>query len=98
MLSFVCSILGDRMSKFANTAPILKQQRKPGITQAAYAKKLKVHVQFVSNWERGKCLPPIPQMKKIYLDMTPVDKAIFNISVGTDLKKSYMRKIERGLK
>ena len=98
MQSFICRILGDRMSKFANTAPILKQQRKPGITQAAYAKKLKVHVQFVSNWERGKCLPPTPQMRKIYRDMPPVDQAIFRLGVRTDLEKSYMNKINRGLK
>lgn len=37
----------------------LKERRNDqGFTQAALAKKLKVHVQFVSNWERGICAPP----------------------------------------
>lgn len=37
----------------------LKEKRNNhGFTQAALAKKLKVHVQFVSNWERGVCAPP----------------------------------------
>ena len=29
-----------------------------GLTQAEVSKTLKVHVQFVSNWERGQCAPP----------------------------------------
>lgn len=38
----------------------LKEQRiAQSFTQAELAQKLKVHVQFVSNWERGMCAPPL---------------------------------------
>lgn len=85
-------------SKFENTAPLLKRLRAPGVSQAKIAKKYKVHVQFVSNWERGTCLPPMPVMRKIYADMVPVDKAVFAISVKQDFAKQYMNKLLKGKK
>ncbi|WP_409477604.1 helix-turn-helix domain-containing protein [Pseudobdellovibrio sp. HCB154] len=44
---------------FHDLGNYLKEKRiDEGFTQGALAKKLKVHTQFVSNWERGLCAPP----------------------------------------
>lgn len=44
---------------FQNLGVYLKEKRvSAGFTQAELSKALKVHVQFVSNWERGQCAPP----------------------------------------
>lgn len=44
---------------FQDLGQYLKQKRlSSGFTQTELAKSLKVHVQFVSNWERGLCAPP----------------------------------------
>lgn len=43
----------------------LKECRiKKGMTQAELAKKLKIHVQFVSNIERGSCGVPRKRLKR----------------------------------
>lgn len=47
--------LGD----YNNLGEYLKEKRLSGsFTQIELSEKLKVHVQFVSNWERGLCAPP----------------------------------------
>lgn len=44
---------------FQNLGLYLKEKRlTAGFTQTELSKSLKVHVQFVSNWERGLCAPP----------------------------------------
>lgn len=45
---------------FENLGIYLKEERlNNSLTQAELANKLgKVHIQFVSNWERGLCAPP----------------------------------------
>lgn len=44
---------------FQNLGTYLRERRLTvGLTQAELSAKLKVHVQFVSNWERGACAPP----------------------------------------
>jgi len=44
---------------FKNLGTYLKEKRMASkLTQAELAGLLKVHVQFVSNWERGLCAPP----------------------------------------
>lgn len=44
---------------YQNLGKYLKEKRiSSGYTQSELAEKLKVHVQFVSNWERGICAPP----------------------------------------
>lgn len=45
--------------EFQNLGQYLKQKRlDEGFTQTQLSQSLKVHVQFVSNWERGLCAPP----------------------------------------
>lgn len=48
------------MTEFSKLGQYLQQMRlETDFTQAALAKQLgNVHVQFVSNWERGLCAPP----------------------------------------
>lgn len=44
---------------FQNLGVYLKEKRlSAGFTQTELSQSLKVHVQFVSNWERGLCAPP----------------------------------------
>lgn len=44
---------------FQNLGTHLKEKRiASGLTQVELAGLLKVHVQFISNWERGLCAPP----------------------------------------
>lgn len=44
---------------FQNLGQYLKEKRlSEGFTQTEISQTLKVHVQFVSNWERGLCAPP----------------------------------------
>lgn len=86
------------MKPFENTAPQLRLLRPKGVSQASVAKKYKVHVQFVSNWERGTCLPPMPVMRKIYNEMKPVDRAVFQMNVKQDFANQYMNKLMKGKK
>lgn len=44
---------------FPKTGKVLKKIReREGFSQAALAKAVGCHPQFVSNWERGLCMPP----------------------------------------
>lgn len=44
----------------------LRQRRfEQGITQQELAKKVGVRSQLVSNWERGKCVPPAHVLKRM---------------------------------
>lgn len=54
------------MREFSHLGDYLKKQRVgKKLTQAELAKKLKVHNQFVSNWERGLCAPPGNSLPKL---------------------------------
>lgn len=48
-----------KIGEFQNLGVYLKEKRlSAGFTQTELSQSLKVHVQFVSNWERGLCAPP----------------------------------------
>ena len=54
------------MKEFSNLGTYLKQKRsETKHTQTSLAKKVGVHPQFVSNWERGLCAPPSRVFKKL---------------------------------
>ena len=55
------------MSEFMNLGQYLKQRRQAvGYTQGELSELLQnVHVQFVSNWERGICAPPNHCFEKV---------------------------------
>lgn len=46
-------------AEYRNLGSFLKSARLTvGFTQVEVSEAVKVHVQFVSNWERGLCAPP----------------------------------------
>lgn len=46
-------------SDYQNLGTYLQTKRiEAKLTQAKLASQLKIHVQYVSNWERGVCSPP----------------------------------------
>lgn len=48
-----------KSTEFQNLGNYLRQRRSSvQLTQLELSELLKVHVQFVSNWERGQCAPP----------------------------------------
>lgn len=60
--------------EFQNLGQYLKVRRLSlGLTQAELSAKLKVHVQFVSNWERGTCAPP-SHCFQLALDISDADR------------------------
>lgn len=80
---------------YENTSVILRSLRKQsGMTQSQMAQKLKIHMQYVSNFERGKCLPPTHAMKKIYKAMSAEQKQNFVQALAQDFVDNYMRKIK----
>lgn len=81
------------MKRYSNTSVLLKVIRGER-TQVEMSKKLRCHVQFVSNWERGVCLPPVPAMKRLYKDMTVKQRKYFEKCVGADLTGAFMSKIK----
>lgn len=80
---------------FTNAAVPLRAIRdKSKQTQIEMAVELGCHVQFVSNWERGKCLPPTPVMKRLYNNMTAKEKKYFDKCVGADYTNAFKRRIK----
>lgn len=63
-----------KLREFQNLGKYLKEKRiAAGYTQAELAEQLKVHTQFVSNWERGLCAPPNHCFQKA-LDVLKADR------------------------
>jgi transcriptional regulator with XRE-family HTH domain len=72
--------------KYLPVAHMLKLKRfSEGYTQAELAKTMKVHVQYVSNWERGLCLPPPPQLKWFLGHMNEQEIVSFRMGLGMAL-------------
>lgn len=56
----------SEMKDYSNLGRYLKQCRQDkGLTQTELGLKLKLHPQFVSNWERGMCAPPNQSLPKL---------------------------------
>lgn len=54
------------MKTFKHIGSFMRRQRlEAGITQAEFSRQLRVHVQYVSNWERGLCSPPLTAMRAL---------------------------------
>lgn len=65
----------DEMGKL-----IKKSRVKAGLTQAALARALKYKSpQFISNWERGKSLPPVTALPDIAKHIKVIPKDFKNI-------------------
>lgn len=79
-----------RMTHSGYTIRLSRENR--GMTQQEFANKLGVHVQFVSNVERGKCLLPPTRVKKT--------AKVLNIWMKTivhDLRKDWLDQLDREL-
>lgn len=78
---------------FKNLGKYLKEKRiNAGYTQSELAEKLKVHVQFVSNWERGICAPPSHCFQQA-LDLLKADRKKIVTAMLLDSKKIIEAKI-----
>lgn len=78
---------------FKNLGKYLKEKRiNAGYTQSELAEKLKVHVQFVSNWERGICAPP-SHCFQITLDILKADRKKIVAVMVLDSKSTIRAKI-----
>lgn len=44
---------------------IREKRLEAGLSQAQAAKKLGMHSQLISNWERGRCFVPLKRMKAV---------------------------------
>lgn len=63
-------------------------------TQSEMSVILKCHVQFVSNWERGKCLPPKKSMKRLFKLMTEQEVADYSLSYKNDCWAHYLDSVK----
>lgn len=78
---------------FQNLGTHLKQKRiSAELTQAELADLLKVHVKFVSNWERGLCAPPTHCLQQV-LDILKADRKKIVAVMLLDSKRTIEEKI-----
>lgn len=79
--------------EYQNLGAYLKEKRiEAKLTQANVAAPLKVHVQFVSNWERGLCAPPSHCFQQV-LDILKADRKKVIDKMLLDSKKSIEAKV-----
>jgi transcriptional regulator with XRE-family HTH domain len=74
--------------KFLNAGVLLKNLReKKKLSQLELADKCGLIAQYVSNWERGQCLPPRHALKSLVaaLRMTPAQRAKLLNLINADL-------------
>ena len=73
--------------QFALAGAFLRKMRMDhyDLSQAKLAKKIGVHVQFVSNWERGLCAPPDHCLKKL------LPKSLWHVYAAVALDDNYSR-------
>ena len=77
-----------RKTKFGSF--LQKARKKAGLSQIELASKLSYSsAQFVSNWERGLCTPPIDKLYQISQIMNIQPKSIFDIIMGDT--EEYLR-------
>lgn len=82
-----------RFVEYQNLGIYLQTQRiKAKLTQAKLAELLKIHVQYVSNWERGICAPPSHCFQKA-LDILKVDRKKIVAAMLLDSKRTIEDKI-----
>jgi transcriptional regulator with XRE-family HTH domain len=78
------------MREFGNLGKFLKNARSDrALTQKDVAEKLGLHVQFVSNWERGICAPPGHSFQKM-IQLLRLDRSELVDVMLTD-SKSYIQ-------
>lgn len=78
------------MTHSGHTIKLARQNR--GLTQTEFAKKLGMHVQYISNIERGKCLIPPAKVKKASRIL-----GIWMKTIVFDLRKDWINNLDRRL-
>lgn len=79
--------------EFKNLGTYLQERRiEVNLTQAKLAQLLKIHVQYVSNWERGVCSPPSHCFQKT-LEILKVDRKKIVAMMLLDSKKEIEGKV-----
>lgn len=85
--------------KFLKTGEYMQQFRlNLGMTQKEFGALGGTHTQFVSNWERGLCAPPLEFVKTLSKTKKKFDKAQFIELYGADYAQYYMDKAREELK
>lgn len=86
--------------KYENTGRFMRSLREDkGLTQREIAEAFKIHTQYVSNFERGTCPPPLKKTKKAFrrLKLTPETltelKAVFLEDVVIDTQRMLAKHI-----
>lgn len=78
---------------FQNLGSYLKEKRvSAGITQSELSQSLKVHVQFVSNWERGLCAPPSHCFHRL-IDVLELNREHIVTAMVLDSKRTIEAKV-----
>lgn len=87
------------MSEYLNLGKYLKTKRlEAKITQAELASSLgDLHVQFVSNWERGRCAPPNHCIPKL-ISVLDLNRRTIVERMVADSKIAIENRIFRSLK
>lgn len=83
-------------SLYPRTGKMLARMRKSKLelTQTEMAQRFDSNSQYVSNWERGQCLPPPRVMKKLLKVVTDHEKAMLKGFLKADLIESYWTQYE----
>lgn len=81
------------MAEFSNLGLLLKNQRiQKNLTQAELAAGIKVHSQFVSNWERGLCAPPSEKFQAL-INFLKIDRNKIVQAMLADAKMEIEEKV-----
>lgn len=79
--------------EFQNLGSYLKEKRiESKLTQAEVSEYLKVHIKYVSNWERGLCAPPTHSFQHA-LDLLGADRKKVVELMLLDSKRAIEEKI-----
>ncbi|AZZ37925.1 hypothetical protein CIK05_14315 [Bdellovibrio sp. qaytius] len=82
-----------KSGEFQNLGLYLKEKRLgAGLTQTELSQSLKVHVQFVSNWERGLCAPPSHCFHHL-IDVLALSRDQVVVAMVSDSKRSIEAKV-----
>jgi len=84
-------------AKWSSTGRVLRSLRlESSFSQSQLARLINVHVQFVSNWERGLCYPPKHSNKKLAKALSFDDRERDMVSAA--LLDDYVRMINQEFK
>jgi transcriptional regulator with XRE-family HTH domain len=87
------------MHTFNHTSTcLLKFRLENDLTQTALAKYLGCNPQFISNWERGLCLPPMGSVKIMKNKFRNFDSEKFIECASRDYAIKYTNKMKKALK